>query len=203
MREQFGIAARPRRTASAYEPSRRLLDAQLCAEARDLRVLAREVRVRSATASSSTNEPSPVTSSRWIRTVSHSSRCRRFSTTTSTPSVSVSAASISVRRRHHAVRGHAHLGVVGPHVGDQVRLPRLLLAQLQPPGGDAEVRVALHDHALVRGPERQRALERARRVRVDGLELDVAARPAHRSEAIACARVDGVTVVDHPLVPAI
>ena len=53
---------------------------------------------------------------------------------------------------------------------------------------------------VVGGPERERALERARRLRVGRLQLDVAARPAHRPEAIACARVDGVTVVDHPLV---
>ena len=81
-----------------------------------------------------------------------------------------------------------------------MRLARLLLAQLQPPLAHAEVGVALDDHAAIVGAERQRALERARGIGIERLQLHVAARLAHRSEAIACARVTDVTVVDHPLV---
>jgi uracil phosphoribosyltransferase len=81
-----------------------------------------------------------------------------------------------------------------------MRLAGLLLAQLQPPGRDAEVGVALDDHAAILGPQRERALERARGVGIERLQLHVAPRLAHRSEAIACARVTDVTVVDHPLV---
>ena len=49
-------------------------------------------------------------------------------------------------------------------------------------------------------PSGERALERARGIGIERLQLHIAARLAHRSEAIACARVTEVTVVDHPLV---
>ena len=67
---------------------------ELFAKLPDLGVLVGEVRVRVGHGLQLDERAQPLTSSRWIRTVSHSSRCRRFSTTTSTPSVSVSAASI-------------------------------------------------------------------------------------------------------------
>ena len=57
-----------------------------------------------ATPSSSMKLPRPVTTSRWMRTLCHSSRWRCFSTTVSTPSVassealSVAASSIAVSR---------------------------------------------------------------------------------------------------------
>ena len=87
---------------------------------------------------------------------------------------------LRVGHRHDAVARHPHLGGVRPLVGDQVGLARLLLAQLQAAVGDAEVGVALDDHAAILGAERERALERARRIGIERLQLHIAARLAHR-----------------------
>jgi hypothetical protein len=76
------------------------------------------------------------------------------------------------------VARQAHLGAVRALVGDQVAQrpvrPRLL-AQLEPPVGDAEVGVALQQRALVGGAGGQGHGQGGRGVAVDRLELDVAA----------------------------
>ncbi len=80
------------------------------------------------------------------------------------------------------VGARARAVVVGAHVGDQPRAglaAAVLLAQLQPPASTIEVRVALRQHALVGGAERERALERCGGVGVARLELDVAAGRGH------------------------
>lgn len=78
-----------------------------------------------------------------------------------------------------AVPALALLGPRRPLVLDQVRPARLLLAQLQPAARDRVVRVSLGQHAFVVGPQLPTDRERTRRVRIDRLQLDVAARIAH------------------------
>ena len=81
-----------------------------------------------------------------------------------------------------AVAARARLLAVRPDVRDQPRArlaAAFLLAQLEPPARAAEVRVALREHALVRGAQRERALERRGRIGVAGLDLDVAAGIGH------------------------
>ena len=73
-------------------------------------------------------------------------------------------------------------GVVGADVRDEARTrfaAAVLLAQLEPPARAAEVRVALGEHALVGGAQRERALERRGGVGVTRLDLDVAAGRGH------------------------
>jgi hypothetical protein len=78
----------------------------------------------------------------------------------------------------------ARLGRVGPAVLDQRGAAGLLLAQLEAAVGDAEVRVALGDHAAVLRPHVEADPQRAFRIRVGRLELDVAAWRGHRREPI-------------------
>jgi hypothetical protein len=62
---------------------------------------------------------------------------------------------------------------IGPRVGDELGRRARDLAQLQPPRDRVEVRVALLEHALILA-QLQRSLERPRRVRVAGFDLQVA-----------------------------
>jgi hypothetical protein len=87
-----------------------------------------------------------------------------------------------------AVGARARLLAIGPRVGDELGAARLLLAQLQPPARAAEVRVALGQDALVRGAERERALERPARIGVARLDLDVAAGRGHAAGTLVMPR---------------
>ena len=81
-----------------------------------------------------------------------------------------------------AVAAGARVVAVGADVGDEARAgfaAAFLLAQLEPPARAPEVRVALGEHALVGGAERERALERRGGVGVARLDLDVAAWRGH------------------------
>ena len=154
-----------------------------------------------ATPSSSMKLPRPFTTSRWMRTLCHSSRWRSFSTT-------VEHAERGLQRRFQRLRvvdrGEpvARLArLVGVHavVLDQRRAAGLLLAQLQPARVHAEVRVALAEDAAVVRSQADDDGQRALGVRVGRLELDVAARRCHRPDTSTFRGMDGVTVVDHVL----
>ena len=95
-REELGVgrgARGPHRVRVRPLAQRVVADAERLAQLRDLRPLAREVRVRLGDRLELEERAEPSTSSRWMRTVSHSSSRRRLATTTSTPAVSSSAAS--------------------------------------------------------------------------------------------------------------
>jgi hypothetical protein len=82
---------------------------------------------------------------------------------------------IGLGHRRQPVAALARVRDVGPVVLDQGRAAGLLLAQLQPPGARAEVRVALAEDAFVVRTELAADGERPLRVGVDRLQLDVAA----------------------------
>ena len=165
----------------------------------------RRSRVRSesgsATASSSRNEPSPATSSRWIRTVSHSSSRRRFSTTTSTP-VPAPARRAAPPGRAPARRGSSTPGprrrpVASRRSGARRRAPPRA-ASAGPPRRGSRCRAG-RSRRWSSAPSAS-ASARVRRDRDRAPSAPRCAAPRSRSEAIACARVTEVTVVDHPLV---
>ena len=133
---------------------------------------------RLGAASSSRKLPRPSTSSRWMRTPSQSSSRRLFSTTTSVPQRRVQrlAQGRRLADRHAPVVAHARAGLVGAAVLDQLGVAGVLLAQLEAAVRAAEVGVALGDLAAILGAQLKRQLERAARIRVAGLDLEVALR---------------------------
>ena len=133
--------------------------------------------------------PRPRDRSRWMRTPSHSSSRRSLSTTTSVPS----AASSASRSAAGVLDGRdpvAALARLGPRRRGAYWIsaapPGRLLAQLQPAVGDAEVGVALDEHAAVLGAELEADRQRALGVGVGRLELHVAAGRGHRREPSGC-----------------
>ena len=137
--------------------------------------------------------PARATRSRWMRTPSHSSSRRSLSTTTSVPSAASSASRSASRvlDGRDPVAALARLGGVGAVVLDQRGAARGLLAQLQAAVAHAEVGVALDEDPAVLGAELQADLQRALRVGVGRLELDVAAGRGHRRESSSSATVRG------------
>ena len=155
-----------------------------------------------ATPSSSTKLPRSLTRSRWMRTLCHSSRWRSFSTTASVPRLASSASHSAARvvDGHEPVAALARLVGVDAVVLDERGAAGLLLAQLQAPGVDPEVRVALVQDAAVARAQTEHDGQRALGVRVGRLELDVAARRSHLMHDTSTFRaMEGVTVVDHVL----
>jgi hypothetical protein len=129
-----------------------------------------------ATASSSRNEPRPSTSSRWIR---HAPPQQQAPELDDDPHDAERRAQRGEQARgvadlHHPIGAQPLARLVGPVVVDQLRGPRILLAQLQSAVDHGEVGVALAQHALVGGAELEAAAERSRRIGVRRLQLDVA-----------------------------
>src|SRR4051812_27199864 len=101
--------------------------------------------------------------------------------------------------RDQAIAALACLVGVDPVVLDQHGAARLLLAQLEATRGDTEVGVALTQEPAIASAEAEHDGQRALRVRVRRLELDVAARRGHAPDTSTFSAMDGVTVVDHVL----
>jgi hypothetical protein len=85
------------------------------------------------------------------------------------------AQELGIRHVDQVVGADAGGGFVRPRVGDQLRAPALLLAELQASLAGVEVGVGLDQRSVILGAMAERRRERPLGIAVAGLQLDVAA----------------------------
>ena len=142
--------------------------------------------------------PSPSTSSRWMRTPSHSSSRAASRPRLDPVGLRERRARPPARARERAVALEAGRGLVGALVGDQVRLARLLLAQLQPAlaARRSTCRAARSPVVGAGAP----CAPASGRLQVDALSSTLRRGASLTAQAIAARGCPPCQIVDHPLV---